>query len=78
MPRATLTFNLPEEQEEYECTMLAQKALSALSDFNSKLREHVKHREPNVDYKDADAAIEALTEEFRGFIEEHEIPWNKL
>ena len=40
--KATLEFNLPEEQEEYDITMQAGKMHSVLWDFDQKLRGIVK------------------------------------
>jgi len=43
MPKATLEFNLPEEQGEFEVCVKGQKYLSALWDFSNYLRQQVKH-----------------------------------
>lgn len=44
MPKATLEFNLPEEQDEYEMTMKAGAMHSAIWDFDQRyLRNIVKY-----------------------------------
>lgn len=44
MPKATLTFNLPEEQEEYTTTMKAGNFSSALWEYDQQfLRANIKH-----------------------------------
>lgn len=43
--KAKLTFNLPEEREEYEMTMNALKYYSVLSEFDNYLRTKLKHEE---------------------------------
>lgn len=40
---ATLTFNLPEEEEEFEMASQARKLYFAVSDFDNFLRNKIKH-----------------------------------
>ena len=40
---ATLTFNLPEEREEFEMASQAHKLYYAVSDFDNFLRGKIKH-----------------------------------
>lgn len=40
---ATLTFNLPEEQEEFNMATQAHKLYFAISDFDNFLRNKIKH-----------------------------------
>lgn len=48
MPKATLVFNLPEEQEEYDCTMAAPRVERALRDIMEAWRSHRKYDAPAV------------------------------
>jgi len=43
--KATLTFNLPEEQYEHKRSVLAMEAFSLLHDIDQHLRSIVKHGE---------------------------------
>lgn len=43
--KATLTFNLPEEQDEHKRAILAMEAFSLLHDIDQHLRSIVKHGE---------------------------------
>lgn len=45
MPKATITFNLPEEQEEYTTTMNAGHFHSVLWDFDQWLRGEIKYKD---------------------------------
>lgn len=45
MPKATLTFNLPDEREEYQIHMNASKYYCALHDLYLALRSDSKHGE---------------------------------
>lgn len=47
MPKATLTFNLPEENGEYEVHINGPKYHTVLFEFANKLREKTKYAEPN-------------------------------
>lgn len=45
MPKATISFSLPEEKEEYETTMKAVSYACALEDFRNYLRSRLKYEE---------------------------------
>ena len=47
MPKATLEFNLPEENEEFKIATSAINYLSALIDIDQMLRSWDKHGLPN-------------------------------
>ncbi len=46
MPKATLHFDLPEEQEEYELANKAWPMQSAIYEFSNFLRYRYKHEDP--------------------------------
>lgn len=53
MPKATLEFTLPEENEEYKMTMDAGKYHSALWDFSQDfLRKEMKYNAESYDEKE--------------------------
>ena len=62
MPIATLTFNLPEEQEEYNLCTKGVDYYSQLVEIDQKLRSIVKH---GHNYK----SVEDLAEEIREMID---------
>lgn len=43
MPKATLTFNLPEERHEYELTLKAGKMASIIDEFTNICRAKTKY-----------------------------------
>jgi hypothetical protein len=43
MPTVTITFNLPEEQEELNNALRGGKYLSALQELDGMLRQKIKH-----------------------------------
>lgn len=45
MPKATLTFQLPEEQEEFHMAVKANRAHIALLDMDQFLRSKIKYEE---------------------------------
>lgn len=45
MPKATLTFNLPEEQEEFNMASKASSAYIALHEYDQYLRARLKYEE---------------------------------
>lgn len=59
MPKATLTFNLPEEEPEYKTVVNASKLFSCLWDIDQQTRSYLKHGHP---FKTADEAIENIRE----------------
>lgn len=46
MPIATLKFNLPDEQGDFDAAILGREALSVLWDIDSRLRSLLKHGSP--------------------------------
>jgi len=48
MPKATLTFDLPEEDSIYQMTINAGKYYSALFEIDQFLRSKIKYAEDNV------------------------------
>jgi hypothetical protein len=46
MPRATLTYQLPDEQGEFDAALAGSKAISALWDIDQACRSLLKHGEP--------------------------------
>lgn len=67
---ATLQFNLPEDQHEYEVAVQAPKVQSFLWDFSNQLRSWYKYHH---DFKDADDALEKIREEFYNLLNQHNI-----
>jgi len=61
MPKATLTFSLPEEQSEFETAIQGRQARSALWDIDQACRSLLKHGEPTPDEQ-------ALAERIRAMI----------
>jgi hypothetical protein len=59
--KATLSFNLPDEQGEFDAARLGHKALLALWDIDQRCRSLLKHGSPT----DEEAR---LAEEIRGMI----------
>jgi glutamate-1-semialdehyde aminotransferase len=60
-PVATLRFNLPDEQGDFDAARLGHKALTALWDIDQRCRSLLKHGSPT----DEEAR---LAEEIRGMI----------
>ncbi len=55
MPKATLTFDLPEEQYDYSRAVCGKDAFAALHDIDQMLRSILKHgsdREPQSVYEE--------------------------
>jgi hypothetical protein len=61
MPKATLTFSLPEEQSEFDTAIQGGRARSALWDIDQMCRSLLKHGEPTP-------AERALAERIRAMI----------
>lgn len=68
--RATLQFNLPDDQHEYEIAVQAPKVQSFLWDFSQQLRAWQKYHH---DFKSGDDALDKIREEFYRLINEHNI-----
>lgn len=63
MPRATLTFALPDEQSEFLQAANAHELARALSEIDQRLRGVIKYGEPSKE-------TEALAQEIREMIRE--------
>ena len=61
MPTATLTFHLPEENEEHETTIHAAAYRATLADLDQELRTRIKHG-------DWPQNVKEMLEELRGII----------
>jgi hypothetical protein len=59
--KATLSFNLPDEQGEFDAARLGSKALMTLWDINERCRGLLKHGDPSDE-------TARLAEEIRGMI----------
>lgn len=70
MPKVTISFNLPDEQTEYEVVSQASKMQSFLWDFSQQLRSWRKYHH---DFKDANDALEKIRDEFYSLINQHRI-----
>jgi hypothetical protein len=70
MPIATLRFNLPEEQNEFNTAVNAGKTKSMLWDFSNQLRSWRKYHH---DFTSADDALEKIREEFYRLLNEHNV-----
>lgn len=70
MPKATFTFNLPEEENEYRVMSQAQNSQRMLWDFSQQLRSWRKYHH---DFKDADDALNKIRDEFYRLLNEYEI-----
>jgi hypothetical protein len=60
-PVATLRFNLPDEQGEYDAARLGHKALATLWEIEQRCRALLKHGDPTPEAR-------KLAEEIRGMI----------
>jgi hypothetical protein len=61
MPKATLTFSLPEEHPEFDAAIQGRSAKSTLWDIDQACRSLLKHGEPTPDER-------ALAERIRAMI----------
>jgi hypothetical protein len=59
--KATLSFNLPDEQGEFDAAQLGHKALTTLWDIDQRCRSLLKHGDPSDE-------TARLAEEIRGMI----------
>jgi hypothetical protein len=73
MPKATLTFNLPEEQREHELATKAGALHQVLWDLDQDLRSKIKHG----DYPEAvRAAYQEVRSKLHELVNEENIPWD--
>jgi len=68
MPKATFTFNLPDEENEYRVMSQAPNSQRVLWDFSQQLRSWIKYHH---DFKDADDALERIRDEFYRLLNEY-------
>jgi hypothetical protein len=68
--KATLTFNLPEEQIEFDTAIQASAAKSMLWDFAQQLRSWQKHHN---DFTSSNDALDKIREEFYKLLNEHNV-----
>jgi hypothetical protein len=70
MPKATFTFNLPDEENEYKVMSQAQNSQRMLWDLSQQLRAWYKYGHT---FKDADDALNKIREEFYRLLNEHQV-----
>lgn len=70
MPRATFTFNLPEEENEYKVMSQAQDTQRMLWEFSQQLRSWQKY---GHQFEDADDALNKIREEFYTLLNNHKV-----
>lgn len=70
MPKATITFDLPEDQRQYEVMNQANKMLQCLWDISEALRtwERYGHQ-----FKDANDAVSKIREDFYRTLNTYEV-----
>lgn len=68
MPKVKFSFNLPEEQRDYEVMNQASKMQSFLWDFSQQLRSWRKYHN---DFKDSSDALSQITDEFYRLLNDH-------
>ena len=66
--KATLQFNLPEEQREFAIANQAQDVLAFISDFNIQLRSYQKYGHT---FTDADDAISKIRQNFYDLLNQY-------
>jgi len=72
--KATLEFNLPDEEAEYYCATKGQAMLNVLWEMQTELRKLWKYEELNADEQ---LIVERIRETFFNSLQEHEINLNK-
>ena len=70
MPKVIISFNLPEEENEYKVISQAQNSQRMLWDFSQQLRSWRKY---NHDFKDADDALNKIRDEFYKLLNEYNV-----
>jgi hypothetical protein len=60
MPRATLTYNLPDEQAEYDAARLGMEARQVLWQIDQTCRSMCKHGEPTAEERRLAYEIRAI------------------
>lgn len=72
--KATLEFNLPDEDAEFYCATKGQAMLNALWEINTELRKLWKYEELN---EDEFKMVERIRQEFFDILRENEINLDK-
>jgi len=70
MPKATFTFNLPDEENEYKVMSQAPNSQRMLWDFSQQLRTWYKYGHT---FKDADDAVSKIRDEFYRLLNDHQV-----
>lgn len=70
MPKATFTFNLPDEENDYKVMSQAPNSQRMLWDFSQQLRSWYKY---GHQFKDADDALSKIREEFYRLLNNHQV-----
>ena len=72
--KATLEFNMPEDQVEFDFAVHGGKMYSALWDISQELRAIWKHEElSNEEFK----MVERIRDKFHEILDDHQIKLNK-
>lgn len=71
VPKLTLTYNLPEEQEEYDIARKGIDLSIAIDEFSNWLRRKYKH--VDVPSKEADAEYEEIVQKFFEVMNEYKV-----
>ena len=72
--KATLEFNLPDEEAEYYCATKGTAMLNVLWEMQTELRKLWKYEELNADEQ---LIVERIRETFFNSLQEHEINLDK-
>ena len=70
MPKHTIEFNLPEEEEELRITMNASRYLAIIFGLNEWLRSEIKYQELPEETKDT---YQKVREKIGDLADEHEV-----
>lgn len=70
MPKVTLKFNLPEEQNEFDNAISAGNMKSVLCNFAQQLRSWRKYHN---DFQDASDALDKIRKEFYTLLNDHNV-----
>jgi hypothetical protein len=70
MPKATFTFNLPDEENEYKVMSQSPNSQRMLWDFSQQLRAWQKYGHT---FKDADDALSKIREEFYRLLNDYQV-----
>lgn len=70
MPKATLSFSLPEEQSEFECATNGVSYISVLQEFDNYLRGRLKYEELS---EEVEAALQAARDKLHEEMNDHDV-----